>query len=60
MNSAEEAQFRKNKAAWQFFEAQPRGYRHLAIHRIVSAMRLETRQGRLAKLIEASVQGVRL
>ncbi len=54
------AQFRKNRVAWRFFEAQPPGYRRLVIHRIVSAKRPETRQGRLAKLIEASKNGVRL
>jgi uncharacterized protein YdeI (YjbR/CyaY-like superfamily) len=54
------AQFRKNKAAWKYFEAQPPGYRHLSIWRIVSAKRAETRQSRLAKLIEASQNGLRL
>ena len=56
----EEAQFRRNKKAWKFFEAQPPGYRHLVVWRIVSAKRAETRQARLAKLIEASENGQRL
>ena len=56
----EEARFRQNQTAWTFFEAQPPGYRHLALWRIVSAKRAETRQARLAKLIEASEQGRRL
>ena len=54
------ALFRKNKAAWKYFESQPPGYRHLHIWRIVSAKRAETRQSRLAKLIVASRKGVRL
>jgi len=56
----EEAQFRKNKQGWKFFEAQPPGYRHQVIWRIVSAKRAATRAGRLARLIEASQNGMRL
>ncbi len=56
----DEAGFRKNRAAWKFFEAQPRSYRHLVIWRIVSAKRAETREARLARLIEASKNGLRL
>ncbi len=54
------ALFRKSKAAWKFFEAQPPGYRHLSIWCIVSAKRAETRMNRLAKLIDASQNGLRL
>jgi uncharacterized protein YdeI (YjbR/CyaY-like superfamily) len=52
--------FRKNKAAWTFFEAQPPGYRHQMIWRIVSAKRPATREARLLKLVEASSIGQRL
>jgi uncharacterized protein YdeI (YjbR/CyaY-like superfamily) len=55
-----EAQFRRNKKAWKFFEAQPPGYRRLHIWWIVSAKRAQTRKVRLAKLIEASENGRRL
>jgi uncharacterized protein YdeI (YjbR/CyaY-like superfamily) len=55
-----EAQFRRNKAAWKFFEAQPPGYRHLVTWWIISAKRAATREARLAKLIEASQCQVRL
>ena len=55
----DEIAFRRNRAAWKFFEAQPPGYRHLVIWRIVSAKRAETRRDRLAKLIEASQNGQR-
>src|SRR5271155_1980991 len=54
LERSEEAQFRKAKAAWKFFAAQPRGYRHLVVWRIVSAKRTETREKRLAALIKAS------
>lgn len=60
LSPEDEAVFRKNKAAWGFFAAQPPGYRHLNIWRVISAKRAETRQSRLAKLIEASAQGKRL
>ena len=60
LDREQEAQFRRNKKAWEFFEAQPPGYRHQAIWRIISAKRAETRQGRLIKLIEASENGQRL
>ena len=52
--------FKKNKAAWKFFEAQPPGYRRQMSWRIVSAKREETRVKRLLQLIEASAAGIRL
>jgi uncharacterized protein YdeI (YjbR/CyaY-like superfamily) len=57
---SEETRFKKSKVARKFFEAQPRGYRHLVIWRIVSAKRPETRERRLAALIEASLEKRRL
>jgi uncharacterized protein YdeI (YjbR/CyaY-like superfamily) len=54
------ALFRKQAAAWKFFEAQPPGYKHQMIWRVVSAKRPETRASRLAKLIEASQRQTRL
>jgi uncharacterized protein YdeI (YjbR/CyaY-like superfamily) len=60
LERSEEARFRKDKVAWKFFEAQPRGYRHLVIWRIVSAKRPETRGRRLEALIEASQEKRRL
>ncbi len=52
--------FRKNKAAWAFFEAQSPSYRHRMIWRIVSAKQAATRQRRLQLLIDASQDGKRL
>ena len=60
LQRSEEALFRRNAPAWRFFKAQPSGYRHLVIWRIITAKRAETRQSRLAKLIEASQNGQRL
>ena len=60
LDPATEARFRKAKTAWNFFEAQPPGYRQLVIWRIVSAKRVETRERRLQDLIQASKEKRRL
>ncbi len=52
--------FRRNNEAWAFFQAQPPGYRKLATFWVMTAKREETRQRRLAKLIEDSAIGRRL
>jgi uncharacterized protein YdeI (YjbR/CyaY-like superfamily) len=49
-----------NKKAHAFFEAQPPGYRKVATHWITSAKRDETRDRRLAQLIEHSAAGRRI
>jgi uncharacterized protein YdeI (YjbR/CyaY-like superfamily) len=59
-NAAAERQLRQNRAAWKYFQAQPPGYRRLATHYVVSAKRPETREKRLAALIEHSARGERL
>jgi len=55
-----EKTFRRAKAAWEFFTKQPPSYRQLSIYRVMSAKREETRDKRLALLIEASAQDRRL
>ncbi len=55
-----EARFKAEAAAWDFFSKQPPSYRQLAIYRVINAKREETREKRLALLIEASSQGKRL
>lgn len=55
-----EATFRKNKAAWTFFEAQAPWYRRTAAHWVVSAKREETRAERLRQLIERSRIGEKI
>jgi len=54
------SKFRRNKAAWNFFQAQPPSYRKVANWWIVSAKREDTRLRRLVKVIEASAEGRRL
>ena len=51
---------KRNKAAWDFFQAQPPSYRKMMNWFIVSAKLEETRAKRLNKLIEASAKGLRL
>jgi uncharacterized protein YdeI (YjbR/CyaY-like superfamily) len=55
-----ERRFKRNRAAWTHFQAQPPGYRRLATHYVVSAKRPETREKRLAALIAHSARGERL
>jgi uncharacterized protein YdeI (YjbR/CyaY-like superfamily) len=47
-------QFRANKTAWNFFQSMPPWYRRKAIYWVISAKKAETRQKRLAKLIDDS------
>jgi len=49
-----ERQFRSDKSAWDFFQTQPPWYRRTATYWVISAKRPETRQKRLAKLMEDS------
>ena len=60
LDPSQEAQFRADPAAWEFFCAQPPGYRRSAIYWVVSAKREETRSRRLATLIADSAAGRRL
>ena len=59
LSPAYEKKFRANKKAWEFFEKQPPGYKRLMTYRVMEAKQEETRQRRLAQLIEASAKGVR-
>ena len=53
-------EFRRDPAAWKFFEAQPPGYRRLMAWWVISAKRPETRRDRLQRLISASGAGRRM
>lgn len=54
------AEFRKHPGAWAFYSAQPPGYRKQTTAWVTSAKREETRQRRLATLIEDSANGLRI
>jgi uncharacterized protein YdeI (YjbR/CyaY-like superfamily) len=58
--AADEKLFKANKAAWDFFQAQPPSYQRVAIFWVTSAKREETQARRLALLIANSASGRRL
>ena len=60
LSPAEVRAFKRNRAAWRYFENAPPGYRQQMLHRICHAKRPETRAARLDKLIAASAAGRRL
>ena len=49
--------FRAERGAWRYFESTPPWYRRVATHWVMSAKREETRERRLAELIERSAEG---
>jgi uncharacterized protein YdeI (YjbR/CyaY-like superfamily) len=53
----QEARFKANAAAWEYFVSRPPSYRRPAIWWVVSAKKPETRERRLATLIEDSAAG---
>jgi uncharacterized protein YdeI (YjbR/CyaY-like superfamily) len=59
-DAAAEKAFRRNRAAWKFFNEQPPGYRRIVTRWVMTAKRQGTRAKRLAELIEDSAQGKRL
>ena len=60
LEGAYEKQFREIAKAWEFFQAQPPGYRRTATWWVISAKREETRAKRLTTLMETSERGHRL
>ena len=55
-----EAQFRKQRAAWENYEKFPPGYRRVTAGWVASAKKEETRSKRLEKLIEYSARNERI
>jgi uncharacterized protein YdeI (YjbR/CyaY-like superfamily) len=60
LSTEQERKFRRNKKAWDFFRHEPPSYQTTTIWWVVSAKREETRDRRLAKLIEDSARGIRV
>ena len=60
LSAEDEKKFRANRNAWEFFNAQPPGYRRVSIYWVTSAKKEETRARRLAMLIEDSANSRRL
>jgi uncharacterized protein YdeI (YjbR/CyaY-like superfamily) len=57
LDSDQEHRLRADERAHAFFESQPPSYRRAAIHWVTSAKKPETREKRLAQLIECSAAG---
>jgi uncharacterized protein YdeI (YjbR/CyaY-like superfamily) len=57
LDSSFEKRFRGKKKAWAFFESRPASYRQAAILWVMSAKKEETRERRLATLIDDSARG---
>ena len=55
-----EKKLRLNKAAWDFFQAQPPSYRKVVCWWVVSAKQEDTRLKRLEQLIKESANGKRI
>lgn len=60
LDAADEAQFRENAAAWEYFSTQAPSYQRTAIWWVVSAKTDATHSRRLATLIADSAAGRRL
>jgi uncharacterized protein YdeI (YjbR/CyaY-like superfamily) len=60
LDAESEREFRRNRKAWKFFEAQPAGYRKTAAWYVISAKQAATRRKRLVRLISDSEAGRRL
>ena len=57
LEPAQEQSFRADPAAWEYFNARPRSYRKVVLRWVQGAKRPETRERRLATLIEDSRHG---
>jgi uncharacterized protein YdeI (YjbR/CyaY-like superfamily) len=57
LDKEQEAAFRANEAAWDWFQGRPPSYRQAAIYWVVGAKRPETCARRLSTLIEDSAAG---
>ncbi len=57
LDAEQERRFRAVPDAWAWFQARPPSYQRAAIHWVISAKRAETRDRRLAALIEDSAAG---
>jgi len=60
LDAAFVAQLKRKKGAWEFFQAQPAGYRRIMIWWVMSGKRPETRASRFAILLRQSAKGARV
>jgi uncharacterized protein YdeI (YjbR/CyaY-like superfamily) len=57
---AEVIQFKKNRKAWEYFEAATPSYRKVMLHWVVSAKQAATRARRLEQLVQACTEQRRI
>ena len=57
LDPAFERRLRRNKKAWEYFRTKSPSYRTTAVYWVMSAKKQETRERRLARLIEDSAHG---
>ncbi|MBL8279373.1 MAG: YdeI/OmpD-associated family protein [Pelomonas sp.] len=55
-----EKRFRRQRAAWAWFEAQPPGWKRQMLRWVMSAKQDETRERRLAQLMAGAAEGRRI
>lgn len=60
LTADEQTMFRREAAAWSYFEGTPPSYRKVLLHWVTSAKKPATRASRLSRLIEACGRGERL
>jgi uncharacterized protein YdeI (YjbR/CyaY-like superfamily) len=60
LDKSQEAKFRKNKKAWDFFHSMPAHYKKTALWWVISAKQEVTRERRLETLIKDSENGERI
>lgn len=57
LDESYERRFRRNEKAWEYFTSRPPSYRTSAVYWVMSAKKEETRERRLARLIDDSAHG---
>jgi uncharacterized protein YdeI (YjbR/CyaY-like superfamily) len=60
LDSSFEQRFRADRKAWSYFDSEAPWYRRVATYWVMSAKREETRERRLATLIDCSARGERI
>ena len=60
LTAAELKLFKRQVAAWRFFDDSPPGYRKTLLHWVTTAKKPETRAARLGKLVQACAASLKL
>ena len=60
LSTQELRDFKREKAAWTFFQATPPSYRKVMLHWVTTAKKAETRASRMATFVNACAAGKRM